>query len=195
MSETLYGLLIARRCWPPTGCSTRPSAGRAVVLGAVAALAALTRGEALLLLPLVLIPVVWRRGAWQRDGVRAAGVALVAFLVVLTPWTVRNWIVFDRPVAIATNSGTAVAGRQLRRHLRERRPASAAGTRPASRSTRARTRPSTTRRRCKRRRALRATTTWAACRSCWLRAWAGSGASTSRSRSPRAARCGSRRSA
>jgi hypothetical protein len=86
-----------------------PSAGRALVLGAVTALAALTRGEALLLLPLVLIPLIWRHG-WQAAGVRPAVVALVAFAVVLAPWTVRNWIVFDRPVAIATNSGTAVAG-------------------------------------------------------------------------------------
>ena len=107
MSETLYGALIALSLLAAYRLLDAPSAGRAVVLGAVSALAALTRGEALLLLPLVLIPVVWGRrgGAW-----RPAVVALVAFAVVLAPWTVRNWIVFDQPVAIATNSGTAVAG-------------------------------------------------------------------------------------
>jgi 4-amino-4-deoxy-L-arabinose transferase-like glycosyltransferase len=107
MSETLYGTLVALSLLAAYRLLDEPSAGRAVVLGAVCALAALTRGEALLLLPLVLIPVVWGRhgGAW-----RPAVVALVAFAVVLAPWTVRNWIVFDRPVAIATNSGTAVAG-------------------------------------------------------------------------------------
>jgi 4-amino-4-deoxy-L-arabinose transferase-like glycosyltransferase len=110
MSETLYGLLTAASLLAAYRLVDAPGAGRAVVLGALVALTALTRGEALLLLPLVLIPVVWRRGAWQRDGLRAAGVALVAFLIVLTPWTARNWIVFNRPVAIATNSGTAVAG-------------------------------------------------------------------------------------
>jgi hypothetical protein len=35
---------------------------------------------------------------------------VLAFVLVLTPWTARNWIVFDRPVLVATNSGTAVAG-------------------------------------------------------------------------------------
>jgi 4-amino-4-deoxy-L-arabinose transferase-like glycosyltransferase len=107
MSETLYGTLVALSLLAAYRLLDAPSAGRAVVLGAACALAALTRGEALLLLPLVLIPVVWGRrgGAW-----RPAVVALVAFAVVLAPWTVRNWIVFDRPVAIATNSGTAVAG-------------------------------------------------------------------------------------
>jgi hypothetical protein len=53
----------------------------------------------------VLVPVL-RSPA----GRRASLVAVAAFLVVLTPWTARNWIVFNRPVAIATNSGTAVAG-------------------------------------------------------------------------------------
>ena len=124
MSETLYGLLTAAsllaayRLIDVTALPKQPArpaahgsiAGRAVVLGALVALTALTRGEALVLLPLVLIPVIWRGGAWRREGLRAAAVALVAFLVVLTPWTARNWIVFNRPVAIATNSGTAVAG-------------------------------------------------------------------------------------
>jgi 4-amino-4-deoxy-L-arabinose transferase-like glycosyltransferase len=110
MSETLYGMLTAASLLAAYWLIDSPSAGRAVVLGALVALTALTRGEALLLLPLVLIPVIWRSGAWRRDGLRVAAVALVAFLVVLTPWTARNWIVFNRPVAIATNSGTAVAG-------------------------------------------------------------------------------------
>ena len=114
------------------------------MLGAVSALAALTRGEALLLLPLVLIPVVVRRPG----GVRAAAVvAVVAFAVVLAPWTVRNWIVFDQPVAIATNSGTAVAGANCAETY-QRRPARRLVPALHPASTRARTRRSTTRRRC-----------------------------------------------
>jgi 4-amino-4-deoxy-L-arabinose transferase-like glycosyltransferase len=105
MSETLYGLLTAASLLAAYRLIDAPRAGRAVVLGGLVALTALTRGEALLLLPFVLIPVL-RKPA----GRRASLIALVAFLVVLTPWTARNWIVFNRPVAIATNSGTAVAG-------------------------------------------------------------------------------------
>jgi 4-amino-4-deoxy-L-arabinose transferase-like glycosyltransferase len=105
MSETLYGALAALTLLLAYRLVEAPGIGRAVALGAVAGLAALTRGEALVLLPLVLIPVL-RRPA----GARAALVALLAFAVVLTPWTVRNWITFDRPVLIATNSGTAIAG-------------------------------------------------------------------------------------
>jgi 4-amino-4-deoxy-L-arabinose transferase-like glycosyltransferase len=105
MSETLYGALFALTLLFAYRLVELPSVGRALVLGAMAALTALTRGEALLLLPLALIPLVR-----QPTGVRAALISLAAFALVLTPWTVRNWIEFDRPVAIATNSGTAVAG-------------------------------------------------------------------------------------
>jgi 4-amino-4-deoxy-L-arabinose transferase-like glycosyltransferase len=105
MTESLYGLLAALLLLAAYRLLDAPAAGRALVLGAVAGLAALTRGEALLLLPLLLVPVLRRPG-----GMRIAAVAAAAFVLVLTPWTVRNWIVFDRPVLVATNSGTAIAG-------------------------------------------------------------------------------------
>jgi 4-amino-4-deoxy-L-arabinose transferase-like glycosyltransferase len=105
MSETLLGLLVALSLLAALRLADAPTAGRAVAFGAVVALAALTRGEAGLLLPFALVPVLRRPG-----GGRAALVAVVAFVVVLAPWTIRNWIVFDRPVAVATNSGTAVGG-------------------------------------------------------------------------------------
>jgi 4-amino-4-deoxy-L-arabinose transferase-like glycosyltransferase len=110
MSETLYGLLTAASLLAAYWLYDRPSLGRGAALGALVALTALTRGEALILLPLLLVPLLWRREVGSGELWRVAGVALVAFLLVLTPWTARNWIVFNRPVAIATNSGTAVAG-------------------------------------------------------------------------------------
>jgi hypothetical protein len=42
--------------------------------------------------------------------VRAAAVACLAFALVLTPWTIRNVSVFDRPVLIATEGGETLAG-------------------------------------------------------------------------------------
>jgi 4-amino-4-deoxy-L-arabinose transferase-like glycosyltransferase len=104
MSESLYGFLVALSLLAAYRLLEAPTAGRAAALGAVTGLAALTRGEALLLLPLLLVPVL-RHRAW-----RAGVVAVLVFAAVLTPWTARNWIVFDRPVLVATNSGTAVAG-------------------------------------------------------------------------------------
>jgi 4-amino-4-deoxy-L-arabinose transferase-like glycosyltransferase len=105
MSETLYGLLTAASLLAAYWLYDQPGPGRAAIFGALVALTALTRGEALLLLPLLLAPIL-RTSA----GRRASLAGLAVFLVVLTPWTARNWIVFNQPVAIATNSGTAVAG-------------------------------------------------------------------------------------
>ena len=73
---------------------------RAVALGVVLGLAALTRSEAVLLL-LLLLP--WRQP-------RLALVVAAGFLVVVTPWLARNWIVFDRPTGISTNEGGLFAG-------------------------------------------------------------------------------------
>jgi hypothetical protein len=53
----------------------------------------------------LLVPVVRRPGA-----ARAAVATVVACAAVLTPWTVRNWAAFDRPVLISTNSGSAIGG-------------------------------------------------------------------------------------
>jgi 4-amino-4-deoxy-L-arabinose transferase-like glycosyltransferase len=105
MSESLFGLLVALSLLAAYRLLGNPTLGRAIALGLVAGLAALTRGEALLLLPLLLIPIVRRPG-----GPRAAAVTLVAFAVLLVPWTVRNWIVFDQPVVIANSAGSAIAG-------------------------------------------------------------------------------------
>jgi 4-amino-4-deoxy-L-arabinose transferase-like glycosyltransferase len=105
MTESLYGLLVALMLLAAYRLLDEPTPGRALALGAVGGLAALTRGEALLLLPLLLVPLL-RRPA----GLRPAAAAALAFVLVLTPWTIRNWIVFDQPVLVATNSGTAIAG-------------------------------------------------------------------------------------
>lgn len=90
MSEPLYGALLVAALLAATH-------RRFVLLGALLGLAALTRGEALLLVPLLLVPLTWRR--WRT---MAAGVA--AFALVLAPWTVRNLVTFEEPVLISGNA-------------------------------------------------------------------------------------------
>ena len=188
MSETLYGALIALSLLAAYRLLDAPSAGRAVVLGAVSALAALTRGEALLLLPLVLIPVVWR-AAWRRvapgggrpgrlrGGARALDRAQLDRL---------------RPAGRDRHELGHGGGRsQLRRDLRQRGPAGRLV--PAlHQGAPGQERGGAPRGGAARRRELRAATTPGGCRSCWPRASGACGASTSRSRSPRAARCACR---
>ncbi len=105
MSESLFGLLIACSLLTAYRLWESPDALRAATFGAVVGLAALTRGEAVLLLGLVLIPLVRR----PRGG-RSAVIAVLVLIAVLTPWTVRNWIVLDSFVPIATNGATLIAG-------------------------------------------------------------------------------------
>src|SRR3954453_4084838 len=104
LSESLYGPLIALALIAAYRVIDRPTAGRAAVLGAVVALAALTRSEALGLALLLALPVAWR-ARW-----RGLAAAAVAGALVLTPWLVRNWIAFDRPVLISNNSGSLLSG-------------------------------------------------------------------------------------
>jgi Dolichyl-phosphate-mannose-protein mannosyltransferase len=108
MSETLYGLFVVLAVLLAYRLIDRPSARRAAALGAVIGLAALTRGEGLLLLPLLALPVAWRGG---RDG-RAlrVGAACLATVLVVAPWTIRNHFAVDRFVPISTNEGGVIGG-------------------------------------------------------------------------------------
>jgi 4-amino-4-deoxy-L-arabinose transferase-like glycosyltransferase len=102
-SESTEALLVACTLLAALRLRERPSAGRAALVGALVALATLTRGEALLLLALVAVPAAgWRT--------RNAGIAVAACALVLAPWLVRCWVVFDQPVAISTNTGGLLAG-------------------------------------------------------------------------------------
>jgi 4-amino-4-deoxy-L-arabinose transferase-like glycosyltransferase len=72
--------------------------------GLALGMAALTRGQALLL-PLVLVPFWLRSGArWGHIG-RKLAVLAIGMAVIVTPWTVRNAIQLDSPVLISTNAG------------------------------------------------------------------------------------------
>ena len=105
MTESLYGVLAALSMLLAYRLVEAPGLGRAVALGLVAGVAAHARAEALLLLPLLLVPVLRRTG-----GLRAAAAVCVAFVIALTPWMIRNVSVFDRPVLIATEGGETLAG-------------------------------------------------------------------------------------
>ena len=107
LSETLYGVLVAAALL--AAFRVRDGGGRpmAALLGALVALAALTRSEALVLMVFLALPaVMWSRpGRWTR-----AVACVAACLLVLAPWAVRNWSDFGRPVLISTNDGTLLAG-------------------------------------------------------------------------------------
>ena len=110
MSETLYGTLVAALLWLALRFARRPSLGLAAGLGALVSLAALTRGDAVALVPLLLLPLAFGARATWRSRVTLAAVALVAFAIVLAPWTIRNLMTFEEPVLISTNGDTVFVG-------------------------------------------------------------------------------------
>jgi hypothetical protein len=99
-SESLYLPLVALVLLLAYGLREQPGWRRAALLGAAIGLAALTRSEALLLVPLLL--------PWRHPKLAAAVVA--GCFVLVAPWLVRNWITFDQPTAISTNEGGLLAG-------------------------------------------------------------------------------------
>ena len=102
-SESTEAFFVACTLLAALRLRAAPSAGRAALVGVLVALATLTRGEALLLLLLVALPAAgWRT--------RNAGIAVLACALVMAPWLIRCWSVFDQPVAISTNTGGLLAG-------------------------------------------------------------------------------------
>ena len=106
-SESLYAPLIAFLLLATYRLVDRPGVGRAVVVGAVLGLAALTRSEALLLGVLLLVAAAARLPSGGR--LRPVAVVGVVALLVVSPWAIRNWAEFGRPL-LSTNEGSLVYG-------------------------------------------------------------------------------------
>jgi hypothetical protein len=82
-----------------------------VLVGVLLGAAALTRSEALLVLPVAVVLVAWRSGRPSgRRFIFTAGLMAGGTLVVLGPWAIRSSVALDGVVLTSTNAGTLVAG-------------------------------------------------------------------------------------
>ncbi|MGI8864388.1 MAG: ArnT family glycosyltransferase [Solirubrobacteraceae bacterium] len=111
MSEPLFVLMSAAALLAAARAVRTGRTRDCATLGALVGLATLTRGEGLLLIPVLAWPAAWL-AAPQRRGMRllastAAAVALVA------PWVVRNTVVFGHP-SLAADANTLIAGANCR---------------------------------------------------------------------------------
>jgi 4-amino-4-deoxy-L-arabinose transferase-like glycosyltransferase len=123
MSESLYLLTIALVLLAGVAVWERPTAGRIALLGVAVGLATLTRGEALALLPLLVVPAVLRRPRRPASGGshlatvdRPIGarlgwlaVGLAAAAAVILPWSVWTSLRFGQPVLISIDSEEVLA--------------------------------------------------------------------------------------
>lgn len=107
MSEPLYGVIVGGTLLVAYDFAARPTGRRALALGVLVGLAALTREEALLFVPVLLLPLAWQSGP-QR--LRLGGLALLGVVLVITPWTIRNYFAFHRFVPVSNGSGAVIAG-------------------------------------------------------------------------------------
>jgi 4-amino-4-deoxy-L-arabinose transferase-like glycosyltransferase len=111
MSESLFVLTIALVLLAYYRFQENPTWRNAVACGLAIGAAALTRGEAAMLIPILGIPYVLGRSMrprWQR--VRALGLVVLVSATVCMPWVVRNLRTFDRPVLLSENFDSVVAG-------------------------------------------------------------------------------------
>lgn len=112
LSETVFLLIVAGflyttyRYWEFR--DARVGVGAAVLIG----LAALTRAEALLLFPLVMVPIAVRAGAGRSwlQRLRPVLVFGVVTAVVISPWVVFNLTRFDQPMFLNADGVTLAAG-------------------------------------------------------------------------------------
>src|SRR6185369_5605594 len=101
-SETLFMVLLWWGIERLLAADTSEGPGRAVAAGVLWGLAILTRETVLYFVPLAALWLATRPGSGSR--VRAAAFLAVALLVVV-PWTYRNWLAFDAFIPVSTAGG------------------------------------------------------------------------------------------
>ena len=103
--EGFFTGLVALACWCAYRAREEPGWRTAAAVGAAVAAATLTRGEAIGLAPLLVVPMILlRRGRPGRREWTDLTVAGVACLAVLAPWMIRNAATFEHFVPLSTNS-------------------------------------------------------------------------------------------
>ena len=106
-SEQLFILLFVAALWL---LAVVPSTSRhrwaLVGFGFLTGVAILTRGQAAVLIPVAVVFWLMRSG-WQPT-VRWTALSLLVAAIVITPWTVRNWVELDAFVPVSTNTGAAL---------------------------------------------------------------------------------------
>jgi 4-amino-4-deoxy-L-arabinose transferase-like glycosyltransferase len=111
MPETLAALGGAAVVLVGLKAARSAALGQWVALGALIGASILARSEAVVLLPLLVLPLAWRvPGADARRRVVLAGAAIAVAVAVVLPWTVRNALTFHAFVPVSNNVGSVARG-------------------------------------------------------------------------------------
>ncbi len=109
MSESLAILIVAVALLVAFDFDRHPGIGRAIALGALAGLGALTRSE-LALYAVGFAALAWWRAAGHARRAWMPVAVLATAAVTMAPWALYNLARFDRPVLLSTNDGTTLLG-------------------------------------------------------------------------------------
>jgi 4-amino-4-deoxy-L-arabinose transferase-like glycosyltransferase len=111
MPEALAGLLVALALLVSVRFVRTGRRSLLIWLGVIIGLGALTRGELLFLVPLLVFPIcLARRQQSVPERLRLAGLAAVVAALVIAPWAIYNVQRFEKPVFISTAQDTTIGG-------------------------------------------------------------------------------------
>lgn len=110
LSELLFIPLVLAATLAAFGYRNDPRIRWAAAAGVLTGLAALTRTNGLLLVVALGIGVWILRPLFSRRALAAPAVLAVAAALTVTPWVIRNAVVFHRFVGIGDQTGYALAG-------------------------------------------------------------------------------------
>ena len=92
---------------PSAEGNERPAAYKLLLLGLLLGYGAITRGEGGVVVLAVLIIWWLARSGW-RPFLRCSALLLAGVVLVMAPWTIRNFVVFHAPVFVSTAMGSAL---------------------------------------------------------------------------------------
>jgi 4-amino-4-deoxy-L-arabinose transferase-like glycosyltransferase len=109
MSEPLFTFLFCCFILISLQFAERPSWPHSIAAGVLLGLAMLTRGNAVLMVVLLIPWSIWQFRKTPRLVVRSLAISLVA-LVMLVPWTIRNYSIFHAFIPFQTGGGDVLLG-------------------------------------------------------------------------------------
>jgi 4-amino-4-deoxy-L-arabinose transferase-like glycosyltransferase len=109
MTEPLVNLLLVGALLLTTiaGASESQRTARFAAAGLCLGGAALVKAEPLVMSPALLL-TLWIARRSRADFLRATAAVFLVAAAVLTPWTIRNWVLFDRFLPTAASGGIGV---------------------------------------------------------------------------------------
>jgi len=107
MTETFFMVLVLLTLYLSMELKEKPTLARWVLLGLALGMASLLRQTILLFVPFLIIWLFWEL---KKDGVRwwYFTVPLIVIILLIAPWTVRNYSVYHQFLLLNSNAGYAL---------------------------------------------------------------------------------------